>query len=99
RYATVTGVQTCALPIWRRRRESGARPRAGAGADEGSRRPDENPRVLRRREAARAGGAGGVGEAAVQREEVPQGLRHPEAIRRERSEERRVGKEWRAREG
>ena len=58
--------------------------RADSGADEGSRRPDQDSRVLRRRPADFGGRARGVAAAAVQREEIPQGSRRAEACRRER---------------
>ena len=61
--------------VRRRGRQSGVRAGAGAGADEGPRRPRQDSRLLRRRAAAERRGARGVEEAAVQRDEVPQGAR------------------------
>ena len=66
------------------------RARAGARADEGSRRPHQDPRLLRRCRGAAGGGAAGVGDAAVQREAVQEGLRHPEAVRRNRLHDARA---------
>ena len=50
--------------------QPGVRPRAGAVADEGPRRPREDSRVLRRRAGADGPGARGVQAPAVQREAV-----------------------------
>ena len=80
-----------ALGIVRRRgREPGVRAGAGDRADEGSRRPHQDSRLLRRCGAAAGGGAPGVGVAAVQREEVQEGLRHSEAVRRDRLHDARA---------
>ena len=54
-----------------------------AGADEGSRRPHQDSRVLRRGAAALGRRARRLEAAAVQREEVPQGHRRAEALRRD----------------
>src|SRR5690606_40970007 len=67
----VTGVQTCALPIFDLRRAAAARRRAG-----------------RRAAVARAPRGGAQG---------PQALRRRRCALPPRSEERRVGKEWRSR--
>ena len=64
---------------------------AGPGADEGSRRPHQDPRVLRRRPRAARRGAGGVQEAAVQRDALSQGAGRAEAVRRERLQHARAG--------
>ena len=48
-------------------------------ADEGSRRPHQDPRLLRRCAAAEGGGAGAVEAAAVQREALREGARRAEA--------------------
>ncbi len=76
--------------VRRRRRQPGVRARADDRADEGPRRPHQDPRLLRRCGGADGGGARGVGEAAVQREAVPEGLRHPEAVRRDRLHDARA---------
>ena len=76
--------------VRRRRGQPGVRPGADDRADEGSRRPDQDPRLLRRCAAAAGGGAAGLGVAAVQREEVQEGLRHPEAARRDRLHDARA---------
>src|SRR5437762_11300822 len=85
RDTSVTGVQTCALPIFplvRRARRQGGQPARGDQSvrrDGPPRRPDEPARQARRRG-----------------DEVQPGLRPQQA---RRSEERRVGKEGRARGG
>src|SRR2546430_10407741 len=79
---TVTGVQTCALPIWRR---------ALAGGDAGDRRlagePNSDPAAGDAE--GRSRGEAGRGTAERVRRAAPLGQR--------RSEERRVGKECRSR--
>src|SRR5207253_5911001 len=76
----VTGVQTCALPIWRRERRSGS---------------NMGPRNL----SLQCKGKGTSGNPA--RPRVPKMEAQPpqRSTGTERSEERRVGKEWRYRWG
>ena len=63
--------------VRRRRRQSGLRARANSRAAQGSRRPHQDSRVLRRRARAARGGAEGVREAAVQREALRKELGAP----------------------
>src|SRR5207245_10017347 len=77
RDATVTGVQTCALPISHLRQRHGGEQRAVLDA------PRRRPRSR-----GRAGAAGPLEHRAARHMRVPL-----------RSEERRVGKEWRTRWG
>src|SRR5436189_6346303 len=77
RDTSVTGVQTCALPIWDRQPESAA----GAGGGNRIARPDVMP--------VDRGGRGGAGR--------PRSVVGTTGSGRPRSEERRVGKEGRAR--
>src|SRR2546427_2270607 len=79
---TVTGVQTCALPIYRAARETGRGRRQRVGPRGRAERP-----AAHRGEAARVGRLAGPGDAAA-------AWRGRE---RDRSEERRVGKECRSR--
>src|SRR5205085_3832640 len=84
---TVTGVQTCALPIWVERRDNAQSTEAGASlpvaADElADGRVDERAGVDRVVEVT----GGQVQRASLRRAEAPP-----------RSEERRVGKECRSR--
>src|SRR5437867_7435454 len=79
---TVTGVQMCALPISRRLHEFHQHRRAAPGGDDAS------------STGRRAGGGGPPRQASGREGGAGQGRR---ARRPARSEERRVGKEWRAR--
>ena len=74
----------------RRRRQPRVRARADDRADEGSRRPRQDSRLLRRCRAAAGDRARGVEEAAVQRKEIQEGFRDPEAVRRERLHDARA---------
>src|SRR5689334_24559850 len=80
RDGTVTGVQTCALPIYLSRLAQPAPARA-AGADRRALPAAPVPRPPRPRRRRRRGAARGRGARGLRR----------------RSEERRVGKEWRSR--
>src|SRR2546430_11491023 len=84
RYLTVTGVQTCALPISR----SGAPRRCGGGGGTGA-----------RRRGAAAGSFRGLPARELRRRPVERrsGERRARRDRAARSEERRVGKEGRSR--
>src|SRR5207245_7453572 len=90
RDATVTGVQTCALPISRGRRlcRAGARRRLKTLVVVGS--------AAAARERARAQPPGGLGGESSPAQRASEGLLRASA---ERSEERRVGKECRCGSG
>ena len=85
--------------IRRRRRQPVVRTRADDRADEGSQRPDQDSRLLRRCPADGRGRAAGMGAAVVQREEIPEGFRDSQAVRRDRiharSSGRGRGRRWR----
>src|SRR5947207_12272233 len=80
----VTGVQTCALPIYRRVRGRGRR---RSRCDLGVRRGAGDLR----------GGQGDRGGGATARSALPRAQGEGPGRGAPRSEERRVGKEWRAR--
>src|SRR5690554_6960164 len=88
RDADVTGVQTCAPPIWGLRRGAGAGDLGGGVPGRGERRLRHLPRRPLR-DARKAAGAQDEGPAGG-------GVPHRREERRTRSEERRVGEEWRA---
>jgi glyoxylase-like metal-dependent hydrolase (beta-lactamase superfamily II) len=67
--------------VRRRRRQPRLRFVPDDFADEGSQRPHQDSRLLRRRGRAAGRGAAGMGVAAVQREEVQEGFRHSEIVR------------------
>src|SRR5205807_5960290 len=81
----VTGVQTCALPIWRREAHPVCEERAG---QTGARRADHEGEHLR---------AGDVDAGEPRRHLIVAHRPEPAPDRAARSEERRVGKEWRSR--
>src|SRR5207248_5104658 len=90
RYRTVTGVQTCALPIFEPRRLEGAlQPRAALRAPQGS-------GARAGRDADRRAAQGRGQSAGRRRGRASEPMIH-EITRSatKRSEERRVGKEWR----
>src|SRR5205807_3973755 len=87
----VTGVQTCALPIWF---SSTFRPGASRQAERGREPRDRRP-LRGQQHPDRAAAAGWAGGWKVSWS-APQGGDRPAAGRVGRSEERRVGKEWRA---
>ena len=75
----------------RRRRQSGIRAREHPRADEGSRRPHQDPRLLRRCAGPLTGrGARAVEAAALQREAIREGARRASAVRRERLQHART---------
>src|SRR5207244_9977951 len=81
----VTGVQTCALPIWPARGDAGARCRGGCCGQ--------------RRGGTRQAATEGLAAVHAERQRVQIGTLLGQIVRipGDRSEERRVGKEWRCR--
>src|SRR5690606_39296193 len=94
----VTGVQTCALPIWVEHRLEGIRPLEDAVRDETARHGAvrDAPCPEARRDMKMVGRRGGRADEgqAIDGEEI---LVRPAPAGHLRSEERRVGKEGRAR--
>src|SRR5437588_12313472 len=89
----VTGVQTCALPISRRARRRALRRIPGARRGPGALRPRGLPPLAAVRARAQGAAAAAAELSAVAR----LSLRVRAAAPRDRSEERRVGKECRSR--
>src|SRR5690348_17957267 len=89
----VTGVQTCALPISRELSASEPRDLADLSAGE------QALRIARIARRAAAGGAGGWQGVDIDYGGRPNAVVNWERRRLARSEERRVGKEWRSRWG
>src|SRR5689334_23392655 len=90
RDGTETGVQTCALPICeaaKRKSPSGRRARTALGAKQAESLAEEPPRRAEERPAPIDAGAA----------RKPGRARSGEPVRKDRSEERRVGKECRTR--